>query len=162
MVETVVAIALIGLGVSITIAALTKFNAFASTSRNATGAYAAVMSEVDAIQSATPFNPQAGQVPDVLALGVHPAVPVQIYQYYDDKSGKNVSVVPGTGTSTVEDVSTPGAVMYRATVTVSWQYPPQDPLIPPAQQRRCGPIWNPTANRWEYQFSMSTLRASDK
>ena len=65
MVEVVVAIALIGIGLSTTIGALTKFNAFASESRNATGAYAAAMNQIDAIQSATPFNPP-GQIPAVL------------------------------------------------------------------------------------------------
>jgi type II secretory pathway pseudopilin PulG len=71
MVEVVVAIALIGIGLSTTIGALTKFNAFASESRNATGAYAAAMNEIDAIQSATPFTPPT-QIPSVLAVGIHP------------------------------------------------------------------------------------------
>jgi prepilin-type N-terminal cleavage/methylation domain-containing protein len=136
MVEVLAAIAIAGIGITSTVAALTRLNQFASTDRNATGAYAALMTEIDKIQSATPFNPQAGQIPAVLTPGVHPAVPVEIYR--EDPSSD--TVVSGTTTSTVVDVSTPGvAAMYRATVTVNYTY----------------------RNR-PYTFSMSTLRASDQ
>lgn len=135
MVEVIIAITLVGIGITSTVGALTKLNSFASMSRNATGAYTAVMGEIDSIQSASPFNPQAGQIPFQLALGIHSAVPVQIYR----DPNPNGAVVLGTGTSTVEDVSTPGVAMYRATVTVNYNY----------------------LNR-PYSFSASTLRASDQ
>jgi type II secretory pathway pseudopilin PulG len=143
LVEVVVAIALVGIGLSTTIAALTKFNEFASKSRNQTGAYAAAMNQIDAILSVTPFNPPA-LVPPALALGVQPGVPVTIYA--DPTDG---TVVQGILTATIADVSSGGAIVYRATVTVAWQY------------LGGGPIWSANRNRWEYQLVMSTLRASD-
>lgn len=132
MVETVIAIALIGIGVSTTIAALTKFNAFASESRNATGAYAACINQIDAIQSATPFKPPT-LVPTVLTLGTQAPEDVNIYQ--DANSNR---VVAGTRTTTVADVSTGGVTIYRATVTVNYTYLGRS-----------------------YSFSMQTLRSSD-
>jgi prepilin-type N-terminal cleavage/methylation domain-containing protein len=133
LVEVVVAIALIGVGLSTTIGALTKFNAFASESRNATGAYAAAMNQIDAIQSDTPFNPAAGQIPAVLTLGIQTPEAVKIYE-----DAENNVVVTGTRTTTVADVSAGGPTLYHATVTVSYTY----------------------LNR-NYTFSMETLRASD-
>ena len=65
IVETVVAITLIGVGVASTLGALTKFNSIAATSRNATGASAVLMNQIDLFQSMSPFNPQAtpNQIP---------------------------------------------------------------------------------------------------
>lgn len=133
MVEAIVAIALVSIGVSATIGALTKFNAFASENRNTTGAYAAAMNEIDAIQSATPFNPAAGQTPAVLALGTHAAESVKIYE-----DAENNVVVGGTRTTTVADVSANGVTIYRATVTINYTYLSRD-----------------------YSLTMETLRASD-
>ena len=132
MVEVVVAISLIGIGLSTTIATLTKFNAFASQSRNATGAYAAAMNQIDAIQSATPFTPP-GQIPTVFTLGVHAAQAVSVYE-----DANSNTIVPGTQTTTVADVSAGGVTIYRATVTVNYTY-----------------LGRP------YSYSMQTLRASD-
>ena len=58
LVEAIVAVALIGVGVAASLGALTKFNSIASTSRNATGASAVLMNQVDLFQSMSPFNPQ--------------------------------------------------------------------------------------------------------
>jgi len=132
MVEVVVAIALIGIGLSTTIGALTKFNAFASESRNATGAYAAAMNEIDTIQSATPFTAPT-QIPSVLAVGIHPP---EVVKVYEDASSN--TIVSGTRTTTIADVSTGGVTIYRATVTVNYTY-----------------LGRP------YSYSMQTLRASD-
>jgi prepilin-type N-terminal cleavage/methylation domain-containing protein len=63
LVEAVCAIALIGVGVASTLGALTKFNSIAATSRNATGAAAVVMNQIDLFQSMSPFNPQKNQIP---------------------------------------------------------------------------------------------------
>jgi len=132
MVEVVVAIALIGVGLSTTIAALTKFNAFASVSRNQTGAYAAAMNQIDAIQSATPFSPPL-EIPTVLTVGTQPPETVKIYE-----DANSNTIVSGTRTTTVEDVSTGGVTIYRATVTINYTY-----------------LGRP------YSYSMETLRASD-
>ena len=53
-----VAVAVIGVGVASTLGALTKFNQMAATSRNATGASAVLINQVDLFQSMSPFNPQ--------------------------------------------------------------------------------------------------------
>jgi prepilin-type N-terminal cleavage/methylation domain-containing protein len=58
LVEGIVGIAVLGIGVACVVGALTKFNAFASTARNATGAYPVVMNQIDLIQSDSPFNPR--------------------------------------------------------------------------------------------------------
>lgn len=58
LVEAVVAVTLIGVGVAASLGALTKFNSIAATSRNATGASAVLMNQIDLFQSMSPFNPQ--------------------------------------------------------------------------------------------------------
>jgi type II secretory pathway pseudopilin PulG len=58
LVEAVVAVSLIGVGVASTLGALTKLNSIAAISRNATGASAVLMNQVDLFQSMSPFNPQ--------------------------------------------------------------------------------------------------------
>jgi len=147
LVEAMVAISVLGIGVASAVGALTKFNSIASISRNATGAYAAVMNQIDLIQSDAPFNPGktnpdgTAQIPPELQLGTQTQNNVPIYQ--DTNTGV---VVSGTMTTTVSDISstyTQGSqtypvTMYQAVVTVTYTY----------------------LNR-NYSFSMSTIRASD-
>jgi prepilin-type N-terminal cleavage/methylation domain-containing protein len=79
LVETVVAVAVIGVGVASTLGALTKFNQMAATSRNATGASAVLINQTDLFQSMSPFNPQRtpAQIPGDtdktydMSLGTH-------------------------------------------------------------------------------------------
>jgi type II secretory pathway pseudopilin PulG len=141
LVEAVVAITLVGIGITSTVAALTKFNQFANVSRNSTGAYAVVMDQIDAIESATPFNPQKGQIP--LALTTHTDA-VDIYK--DDATH---TVVSGTRTTTVADTGIKywgtSLTVYRATVTVTYSYLNRDGTYGP-----------------RYSFSMSSLRTSDE
>ena len=89
------AVSLIGIGVASTIGALTKFNSFAAISRNATGASAVLMNQVDLFQSMSPFNPQKGQVPKDTQYSGLPTydmtagslgVPVTHTIYYKDPS----------------------------------------------------------------------------
>jgi Tfp pilus assembly protein PilV len=150
LVESIVAVALIGIGVASSIGALTKANSFASMGRNSTGAYTAVMNTIDRIQSYKPFSPlhrdENGtadpQIPLELQLtGSTPRTEWHVPIYKDPTSGV---VVEGTRTTEVKDVSplaykgtTP--IVYRATVTVSYQY----------------------LNR-TVSFSMTTLRTSDE
>lgn len=146
MLETIIAIGLIGVGVASSIGALTKVNSIASMSRNATGASTVVMNEIDAILSNGPFNPQktnkdgTKQIPPELQLtpaGQPRTKTVAIYK--EPTSGV---IVGGTMSTTVSDASATyngrSLIMYRATVTVKYTY----------------------LNR-NYSFSMSTLRASD-
>lgn len=155
MVETLVAISIIGVGAASTVGALTKINAFASASRNSTGAYTAAMNQIDKILSASPFVPQnknsdgtaAPQIPAVLTVGTTTQNNIPIYK--DPTDGV---IVPGVMETTVTDISNTSTpvYMYRVAVTVAYQYLGR------------GPVWSATRNRWEYQFSMSTVRASDK
>jgi type II secretory pathway pseudopilin PulG len=144
LVEAVVAISLIGVGVASTLGALTKFNSIADMSRNGTGACAAVLNQIDLIQSDGPFNPQktnnngTAQIPPELQLGTQTKA-VVVYQY-KDLANNNVVIVPGTMTTVVTDLN-PGSTtvyMYKAAVTVTYNY----------------------LNR-AYSFSMSTVRTSD-
>jgi type II secretory pathway pseudopilin PulG len=146
LVEAVVAITLIGIGVASTLGALTKFNSIADMSRNGTGACAAVMNQIDLIESDGPFNPQktnndgTPQIPPELQLGTHAPTAVVVYQYKDPATNNTIVIVPGTMTTTVTDLN-PGTTtmyMYKAVVTVTYNY----------------------LNR-SYSFSMSTIRTSD-
>jgi type II secretory pathway pseudopilin PulG len=144
LVEAVVSITLIGIGVATTLGALTKFNSIADMSRNGTGACAAVMNQIDLIQSDGPFNPQKTnndgtvQIPPELQLGTQ-TKNVVVYQY-KDLSNNNIVIVPGTLTTTVTDLSAGSTTvyLYKAVVTVTYTY----------------------LNR-AYSFSMTTVRTSD-
>jgi type II secretory pathway pseudopilin PulG len=145
--EAVVGIAVLGIGAACAVGALTRFNSLASAARNATGAYTAVMNQIDLIQSDSPFNPQktnadgTAQIPPELQIGTHTQTNIPIYQ--DPKTGV---IVSGTMTTAVSDISstyTNGSLtfpltMYKAVVTVTYTY----------------------LNR-NYSFSMSTIRTSD-
>lgn len=145
--EALVGISVLGIGLSCIVGALTKFNSIASMARNATGAYTAVMNQIDLIQSDSPFNPQrtnpdgTTQIPPVLQLGTQTQNNVSVYE--DPNTGV---IVAGTMTTTVTDISstyTSGSttfplVMYKAVVTINYTY----------------------LNR-NYSFSMSTIRSSD-
>ena len=146
IIEAVVGISVLGIGAAATIGALTKINSIASVARNATGAYTAVMNQIDLIQSDSPFNPQktntdgTAQIPPELQLGTQTQANVAVYK--DPSAGV---VVAGTMTTAVTDISTTytsGATfpltMYKAVVTLNYNY----------------------LNR-SYTISMSTIRASD-
>ena len=157
LVEVIVAITLLGIGITSAVTALTRFNAFASSSRNSTGAYAAVMNQIDTIESAAPFSPAhreddgtpSPQIPPELVLdsvrGNQPLIEsnIPIYQYKDPANPSNTIVVNGTRTTSVVDASKTynGANLYmrRVTVTVTYKFLGKD-----------------------YSLSMSTLRASDE
>lgn len=165
IVETAVALGILGIGVACVIGTLTKMNAIATTSRNISGAYAAVMSQIDLFESLGPFNPQSNpqQIPrDAthnpplydMTVGTHTigyldpttnTVSNQwpIYQYSDPNG--NTILVKGTLTIQVTDISNADAPKtYRAIVTIRYDY------------------GNHTlANGNPYTFSMSALRTSD-
>ena len=164
IVETIMGIAVVGLGVAATVGALTKFNSIAATSRNMTGAYTVVMNQIDLFQSMSPFNPQktnldgTAQIPKDTAnnpplydmtAGTHTlgyqdpvtkAVSNQwpVYQYKDPVTGA-VVVVRGTLQIQVTNMSTGTTPnTYRAVVTITYPY-----------------------RGSSYSFSMSTIRTSD-
>lgn len=157
MAETVMAIAVLGIGVASTIGALTKVNSIAAMSRNSTGAYTVLTNQVDFFQSMSPFNPQKSQIPIDTSHGSYPTYNmtlgthnvsvngtdfnVPVYEY-KDSSGNVVLVVNGTVTETVTDLNfagtTPSSGPFQAVFTITYTY----------------------LNR-TYTYSMSTLRTSD-
>lgn len=79
LVEAVIAVSLIGIGVASTLGVLSKCNSIAATSRNATGASAILMNQIDLFQTMSPFNPGKNQIPKDfvnatydMTLGTHP------------------------------------------------------------------------------------------
>ena len=142
------AIALVSLGIVSAVVALTKANAFASVSRNSTGAYAAVLSQIDLIQSIGPFNPQSGQIPKDLtntpplydltpgpgntpithAIGAPGnTANIPVYQYTDPATGlqqvvggaMNVTITPDNDTTAFPDAT---VIRYRAKVALDYTY----------------------------------------
>ena len=127
MVEAIVAITILGIGVAVTLGALTQINSLASVARNATGAQTVAQNQVDLLLSDSPFNPQktnsdgSAQIPPELTLGTHTTNNVPIY-----KEPTTGVIVSGTLTWVVTDVT--GTYngnpipMYNCTVTVTYTY----------------------------------------
>jgi Tfp pilus assembly protein PilV len=166
LVETVVAVSLIGVGIATVIGALTHINSIASMSRNETGAYTMLMNQVDLFESMTPFNPQktnqdgTPQIPVDTSNGAFPLYDmtvtpvgvsrqlsvdgtswnVPVYEYRDS-SNNVVTIVNGQLTETVTDLSTSAPALpntYQAIFTLTYTY----------------------RNR-TYTYSMSAIRTSD-
>lgn len=127
LVEAVVAISLAGIGVSSTIAALTKINSIASVARNFTGATTVAQNQIDLLLSDSPFNPQKTnpdgtiQIPPELTVGTHVTNNVPVYK--EPTSGV---IVSGTMTTVITDISPSyngfAIPLYQATVTVTYTY----------------------------------------
>lgn len=155
MVETVIAIAVLGIGIATTIGALTKVNSIAAMSRNSTGAYTILTNQVDLFQSMSPFNPQKAtpEIPQDTSHGGFPTydmtvgthnisvngtdLKVPVYEYRD-ASNNVVLVVNGTLTATVTDLSASLPNTYQAVFTITFTY----------------------LNR-NYTYSISSVRTSD-
>jgi type II secretory pathway pseudopilin PulG len=173
MVETIVAIAVLGIGVASTVGVLTKMNSIASISRNSTGAYTVLMNQVDLFQSISPFNPQktnqdpdpctgatnSTQIPQDNCHGSYPlydmtvgthnisvdgvSYNIPVYQY-NDASNNVILVVNGTLTETVADISA------AANPSSS----------PPPTYQATFTLTYTYLNR-TYTYSVSTIRTSD-
>jgi prepilin-type N-terminal cleavage/methylation domain-containing protein len=157
MVETVIAIAVLGIGIATTIGALTKVNSIAAMSRNSTGAYTILTNQVDLFQSMSPFNPQKAtpEIPRDTSHGGFPTYDmratvgtqnisvngtdfkVPVYEYRDANNNV-VLVVNGTLTTTVTDLSASLPNTYQAVFTITFTY----------------------LNR-NYTYSISAIRTSD-
>lgn len=155
MVETIIAIAVLGIGVATTIGALTKVNSIAAMSRNSTGAYTILTNQVDLFQSMSPFNPQKTnpEIPTDTSHGSFPTYDmtvgthnlsvngtdfkVPVYEYRDINNNV-VLVVNGTLTTTVTNLSASLPNTYQAVFTITFTY----------------------LNR-NYTYSISAVRTSD-
>lgn len=109
LVETVVAVAVIGVGVASTLGALTKFNQMAATSRNATGASAVLINQADLFQSMSPFNPQR----------TPPQIPADADKTYDMSLGTHTLNYKDPTTGIVSTLTDPWPV-YRE--PARWTY----------------------------------------
>ena len=116
-----------------------QINQYAAATRLSTAATQLVQTQIDLIQSDSPFIPQGGAhtVPAELTLGTTTQSAVPIYS--DPLSGG--AVVTGDLTTTVTDISNSALnqYAYRATVLLSYNY-----------------------RGTSYQAVMSTIRGSDQ
>ncbi len=141
LVETMVALGVLGIGLATTIPALTRTNVFAASARNRTGAETLAQNEIDKFLSYSPFNPQKTNISDGsiqvpkdpnatpptydLTIGTHTYTNVPIY-----RDSQNNIIVSGTLTTVITDVSptynggaSPVTIpLYRAQVTVTYTY----------------------------------------
>jgi len=124
LVEAVVSVALIGVGVASTLGALTKFNSIAATSRNATGATAVLINQIDLFQSMSPFNPQKmNQNVDPCGVAVAPQIPKDFCNNpptYDMTVGTHTIAYKDPVTGVVNTQPDPWPV-YRE--PARWNYP---------------------------------------
>lgn len=142
LVEVMVACAMITLTCTTFMFAFAQLNQMAMVSRLSTGAYAAVQSQIDHINTDSPFEPQAAtpQIPVCLTSGTT-TTSVNVYQdpiSNDTVSGTMTTAVTPVTTSYTSGSTTENLYLYQATVTVSYTY----------------------RNR-SYSVSFSTLRTSD-
>lgn len=122
--EIVVSVAILGTLSGGSIWALAQANNYASVARLYTGAENAAQNKIDEILSESPFNPQSGEVPAVLALGTHAAETVQVYNEPNPEGG-TPRVITGQLVTTVSAVNAPGFPnlnMYAATVIVTYTF----------------------------------------
>jgi prepilin-type N-terminal cleavage/methylation domain-containing protein len=171
MVETIVAIAVLGIGVATTIGALTKINSIAAMSRNSTGAYTILTNQVDQFQSMSPFNPQkTNQNPDICSGATNTAqIPKDAchgsYPLYDMTVGTHNISINGTDFNVpvyeYRDASNNVVLVVNGTLSVTvtdLNFAGTTPSSGPFQA-----VFTLTytyLNR-NYTYSVSTIRTSD-
>ena len=120
LVETIVGLMILVLAASSMFFALSQMNRMASESRLATAAQFIVQSQIDTIQSDSPFIPQNSQIPPELAVGTTSSNNVPIY--IDPAS--NAVVASGTLSRAVTNISVPASneYAYQATILLDYSY----------------------------------------
>jgi hypothetical protein len=175
MAEAMVAVSLVTVAFTSTLAALTRMNTFASVSRNYTGAYVAAEKRIDWILSAGPFNPQKGQIPvDVVNNCDGTTTTVKL----DPNSSSPSGNPPGTYTEPCAPIyndppttmvggvlqflglAANAAPTFTGTTTTVVTDVSPTPSAPPYIYRATVTVIYTYRNR-NYSFSMSTLRTSD-
>lgn len=127
-----------------------SLNTYAISSRLYSEAQTAGQNQIDLILSKEPFDPMNNKIPTVLTLGT--TTTPNVFVYKDPVSG-NV-VVTGTMTTIVTDLgatmtfagSTKNLNIYRATVSVKYNYRNHNPANIP----------------YNYIVSMDTMRTGDQ
>ena len=158
LMEVVMALAVIGTMGAGAYVGFNSLNTYAVSSRLYSEAQTAAQNQIDLILSKEPFDPTKNKVPSVLGGAVLAAnasttiTTPSVFVYTDPVSGN--AVVTGTMNTTVTN---PGNTMtfagtttnlniYRATVTVSYNYRNPDPTHIP----------------YNYNVSMDTMRTGDQ
>ena len=133
LIEVLVATALLGLLAGSAIWALTQANNYASITRLYTGAETVAQNRIDRILSDGPFNPQTGQIPDVINTPLSApggtatdASPAEIYNE-PSPAGGIPHIVYGQVTTSVFKVVATGKAgvdlnLYSATVVVTYNF----------------------------------------
>jgi type II secretory pathway pseudopilin PulG len=137
LVETMIGLMILVVAATSVFFALGQMNAIASSARLATAAQFIVQTNIDTIQSDSPFVPQNSQVPTELSLGTTTTTGVAIYT--DPASGHVMA--SGTLTTTVSNISNSSLseYAYLATIQLSYSY-----------------------RKKAYQIVASTVRGSDQ
>ena len=137
LVEAVIGLMILVLAASVIFFAFSQMNRLASVARLYTAAQFIVQSNIDTIQNDTPFIPQSGQIPSELTVGVTSSNNVPIYV----DPATNNTVVSGTLTTTVSNISNASLTEYAYLATVQLAY---------------------TYRSTTYQVVESTIRGSDQ
>ncbi len=132
LVEVLVATALLGLLAGSSIWTLTQANNYASVTRLYTGAETVAQNRIDRILSDGPFNPQTGEIPDVikipLAAGGTSTDSDDPEIYNEPSPAKGIPhIVYGKLTTTITKVNATGKAgidlnLYSATVVVTYTF----------------------------------------
>jgi prepilin-type N-terminal cleavage/methylation domain-containing protein len=120
LVETIIGLMILVIAASSIFFALSQMNRIAAEARLYTAAQFIVQSNINTIQSDSPFVPQNSQIPAELTLGTTSSNNVPIY--VDPATGNTVA--SGTLTTTVTNISNTALseYAYQATVQLAYSY----------------------------------------
>jgi type II secretory pathway pseudopilin PulG len=120
LIEVVVGLTILIVAASTILFALSQINRAASVARLYTAGQYIVQKQIDLMETDSPFNPQISQIPTELTSGTTTTVVDPIYV---DPATTN-TVVSGTLTSTVTNISNTAEseYMYQATVKLDYTY----------------------------------------
>lgn len=120
LIEATIGLAILVLTASVVLFALDQLNRIASAARLYTSAQFIVQSNINDIQSDSPFVPQNSVIPTELTVGTTSSNNIAIY--VDPATGSTVA--SGTLTSTVSNISNTALneYAYLATVQLSYRY----------------------------------------
>jgi hypothetical protein len=119
MVELIIGLTVLILTATPAFMAFTQINRAATAAHLLTSAQYIVQSQINLIQVDGPFNPSLGQIPPELTTGTTTGTGISIY---DDPSTVAGSLVTGSMTTIVTNISTSTEYAYQASVQLSYNY----------------------------------------
>ncbi|MGA3169441.1 MAG: hypothetical protein ABSE62_00355 [Chthoniobacteraceae bacterium] len=124
LVEVMVSAAMIGLTCTVVMFAFAQLNQMSMITRLYSGACTYAQSQIDYLDTVTPFQPQNSSVPAGLTPGT---TTTNVTVYQDPISGFTINGTMTTTVSTANTSYTSGSTtdtlyLYSATVTVTYQY----------------------------------------